>query len=171
VLGCAQPTPPRWQLGTPLAAAEIARWDGDVRPDGTGLPPGQGDVASGRGLYRARCLACHGERGIGAVAEPLAGRIPGDAFPFALDPSAKRTIGSYWPYATTLFDYVKRAMPLEAPGTLADDEVYALTAYLLYLNDIVDERAVLDQTNLSSVRMPAQGRFVPDDRRGGQELR
>lgn len=168
---CTRPAPPTWQLGETADPIDISSWNTDVRPDGTGLPDGHGDVAAGREVYANRCLTCHGENGRDGWADPLAGRIADDAFPFANDPSARRTIGSYWPYATTLFDYVNRAMPYDAPGTLSSDDVYAVTAYLLHLNELVDEHAVLDRTSLPAVRMPARDRFVPDNRRGGREVR
>ena len=146
-------------------------WDRDVRPDGMGLPPGSGSVASGKSLYAKQCQHCHGAGGQGGPFDQLAGRIPGDAFPFAEVPSAPRTIGSYWPYATTLFDYVRRAMPMERPGSLTDEEVYSLTAYLLFLNDLVSADVVLDAASLAAVRMPARDRFLRDDRVGGGEVK
>jgi len=163
--------PERFELGRPATVHDIAAWDLDVMPDGEGLPLGEGSVDAGRVLYGARCQHCHGADGLGGPFDRLAGRIEGDAFPFATDPKAARTIGSYWPFATTLFDYTRRAMPLERPGSLRDDEVYALTAYLLYLNGLVEADAVLDRTSLPNVLMPARGRFVRDDRVGGGEIR
>jgi S-disulfanyl-L-cysteine oxidoreductase SoxD len=94
----------------------------------------------------------------------LVGRLPGDTFPFARDPKAPKTIGSYWPYATTVFDYIRRAMPPDAPGSLKDDEVYGLVAYLLALNELVPADAVIDATSLPKVKMPAHDHFVPDKR-------
>lgn len=163
--------PERFGLGRRASDGEIAAWDIDVMPDGRGLPEGEGDVATGREIYAARCQHCHGEDGRGGPFDRLAGRITDDAFPFATDPAAPRTIGSYWPYATTLFDYTRRAMPLERPGSLDDAEVYSLTAYLLHLNGLVAADAILDRENLPGVSMPSRDRFVPDDRRGGEEIR
>ncbi len=112
-------------------------WDIDVRPDGQGLPPGHGNVRDGAALYAARCAGCHGARGEGAAAEALAGGQGSLA-------SAKplRTVGSYWPYATTLFDYVRRAMPFDAPQSLSADETYAVSAYVLHLNGLLPEEAI-----------------------------
>ncbi|MCR9093723.1 MAG: cytochrome c [bacterium] len=165
----AQPT--RFDLGRPATHADIARLDIDVRPDGTGLPDGGGTADEGRALYEAKCRHCHGEDGRGTPFDRLTGRVEGDAFPFGEDPRAPRSIGSYWPYATTVFDYTRRAMPLERPGSLSDDEVYALTAYLLHLNDLWPAEARLDRDALPKIEMPARDRFVPDDRRGGKEIR
>ena len=162
---------PRFGLGRPATNGEIAAWDIDVRPDGTGLPDGRGTVADGAQIYSARCAACHGRTGVEGPNDRLVGRIEGDAFPFGNDPSEVETIGNYWPYATTIFDYVRRSMPYEAPGSLTADEVYSLCAYLLFLNEIVAEDAVMDAQSLPMVEMPARNRFVPDDRRGGPELR
>ena len=158
-------------IGRSPTQAEIDAWDIDIMPDGEGLPEGSGNVADGRTLYATQCKNCHGAEGRGGPFDQLAGRLPNDAFPFALDPRAKRTIGNYWPFATTIFDYTRRAMPQDRPGSLSDDEVYALTAYLLYLNELVDENATLDRETLPGIVMPARDRFVPDDRRGGPEIR
>ncbi len=142
--------------------------DIDVMPDGRGLPAGRGTAAEGASVYAAKCVSCHGVKGAGGSAERLAGRTPGDSFAFATDASLVRTIGSYWPYATTLYDYTARAMPFQQPGTLTPDETYAVVAYLLFLNGVIAEGAVMDQSSLPKVRMPARERFVPDDRRGGR---
>ena len=163
--------PSRFEIGRPATHVDIARVDIDVMPDGTGLPPGRGTAAEGRAVYEAKCQHCHGEKGAGGPFDRLVGRIEGDGFPFATDPQAPRTIGSYWPYATTLFDYTRRAMPLERPGSLSEDEVYALTAYLLHLNGLWTEDGPLDRKTLPEIVMPARDRFVPDDRRGGGEVR
>lgn len=163
--------PTRFDLGRPATHADIAAVDIDVRPDGTGLPPGSGTPAEGLALYEAKCRHCHGENGQGEPFDRLVGRIEGDAFPFGEAPRTPRSIGSYWPYATTVFDYTRRAMPLERPGSLTDDEVYALTAYLLHMNDLWPAEARLDRASLPGVVMPARDRFVRDDRRGGREVR
>ncbi|MFP6655357.1 MAG: cytochrome c, partial [Myxococcota bacterium] len=128
-------------IGRTPSQQEIAAWDIDVRPDGVGLPEGSGSVVEGRAIYASQCQHCHGIDGRGGPFEELAGRLPDDAFPFAFDLRVRRTIGNYWPFATTIFDYTRRAMPQDRPGSLDDDEVYALTAYLLYLNDLVDKNA------------------------------
>jgi len=151
--------PASYGIGRPATPAEIAAWDIDVGPDGAGLPPGRGTSADA-----ARCAACHGKTGREGPNDPLAGRLPGDAFTFARDPRAPKTIGSYWPYATTVFDYIRRAMPPDAPGSLRDNEVYGLVAYLLYLNELIPADAVIDADTLPKVKMPARDHFVPDAR-------
>lgn len=163
--------PESFGMGRSVSAHEIATWDIDVRPDGTGLPDGSGSVVEGEKLYREKCLACHGARGVGATFDPLVGRLPGDEFSFGSDPKLVKTIGNYWPYATTVFDYINRAMPFEAPGSLEANEVYALVAYLLHLNKILAVDAVVSKENLAAIKMPARNRFVPDNRRGGAEVR
>jgi len=156
--------PATFGIGRPATPAEIAALDIDVGPDGAGLPPGRGASADGAPIYAARCAACHGKTGKEGPNDVLVGRVPGDAFPFARDPRAPKTIGSYWPYATTVFDYVRRAMPPDAPGSLRDNEVYGLVAYLLFLNELIPADAVIDQSSLPKVTMPARDRFVPDTR-------
>ncbi|MBI2073100.1 MAG: c-type cytochrome [Gemmatimonadetes bacterium] len=160
-------------FGRAATAEEIRAWDTDVMPDGTGLPPGSGTVAEGAAVYAAKCVVCHGSTGQEGPFDRLVGREPREGFPFGRDPRllSQRTIGSYWPYATTLYDYINRAMPFTAPGSLRPDEIYALVAYLLYLNEIVPESAVMDGQTLPAVAMPARDRFVRDTRRGGAELR
>jgi S-disulfanyl-L-cysteine oxidoreductase SoxD len=163
----AQPAkePTTFGIGRPATPAEIAAIDIDVGPDGVGLPPGRGTSADGAPIYAARCASCHGKTGKEGPNDVLVGRLPGDAFTFARDPRAPKTIGSYWPYATTVFDYIRRAMPPDKPGSLRDDEVYALAAYLLALNELIPEDAVIDATSLPKVKMPAHDRFVPDKRK------
>ena len=163
--------PATYGVGRPVDASEIAVWDKDVRPDGLGLPSGSGSVALGERLYGEKCVACHGSGGTGGPFDQLVGRIAEDTFPFGTDQSAVKTIGNYWPYATTLFDYINRAMPYDAPGSLSAEQVYGLVAYLLHLNQILPVDAVLSQENLAKIIMPARHRFVPDDRRGGPEVR
>jgi cytochrome c len=153
-------------IGRPASPAEIAAWDIDVGPDGVGLPPGRGTPAEGAPIYAARCAACHGKTGKEGPNDVLVGRLPGDAFTFARDPRAPKTIGSYWPYATTLFDYIRRAMPPDQPGSLGDEEVYGLVAYLLSLNELIAADAVIDAASLPKVAMPAHDHFVPDSRGG-----
>ena len=150
----------RFGLGTPATAEQIAGWDIDVRPDGHGLPRGQGTARQGEDLYARRCAACHGEFGEGR------GRFPalmGGQGTLASQRPVK-TIGSFWPYASTLFDYIRRAQPFGHGQSLSHDEVYALTAYLLNLNDLVGLDEVLDAARLTAVRMPNRDGFVDDDR-------
>ena len=146
------------RLGRPLSEAAAARFDLDVFPDGQGLPAGRGTAAEGRALYAARCAACHGPQGRGGTAEDLAG---------AEEPLTARTpdktIGSYWPYATTVFDFVRRAKPMDAPGSFTNDEVYALTAFLLFANGLVGETDPIDATTLPRVRMPNRDGFFGVD--------
>lgn len=132
-------------------------WDQLIGADGTGLPAGSGTAEDGLRLYRERCERCHGPEGRGATAEELAGGIGslGTAYP-------DRTIGSYWPYAPPLFDYLRRAMPADAPLSLSDDEIYALTAYLLRLNGLVGDQSVLDAESLTRLQMPNREGFVTD---------
>jgi len=167
--------PTTYGLGTPATPAEIAALNADASPSGEGLPKGSGDATSGSALYLAQCASCHGAKGEGTPGNPpnppLVGREPREGFPFGNDPKLVRTVGNYWPEATTLFDYIKRAMPLTAPGALTDDEVYSLTAYLLVANEILPAGATLDSASLVAVKMPAKGRFVPDNRRGGAEVK
>ncbi|KQQ06833.1 cytochrome C [Methylobacterium sp. Leaf122] len=146
-------------IGHPASPETIAAWDIDVRPDGQGLPPGHGSVRDGAALFAARCAGCHGARGEGAAAEPLAGGRGSLA-------SAKplRTVGSFWPYATTLFDYVRRAMPFDAPQSLSPDETYAVSAYVLHLNGLLPEEASLDAASLPRVAMPNRDGFTADPR-------
>jgi cytochrome c len=145
------------QFGRPATAEEIAAADIDVRADGAGLPPGQGSVAEGEALFATMCAACHGERGEKPVVAAL--RLTGGRGTLAT-PGAVQTVGSYWPYATTLFDYIRRAMPFPAPQSLSPDQVYAVTAYVLRLNGVVSGDTVLDQASLPKIRMPNRDGFV-----------
>jgi cytochrome c len=148
-------------LGRVAKPDEVAAWDIDIRPDGTGLPEGKGTVAQGEPLYAENCAACHGVFGEGAGRWPV---LAGGQGTLLKDRPVK-TIGSYWPYLSTVFDYVRRAMPFGDARSLSDDEVYALTAYMLYLNDIVDdEEFELSKENFSSIRLPNEDNFIPDDR-------
>jgi S-disulfanyl-L-cysteine oxidoreductase SoxD len=156
--------PATFGIGRPATPAEIAAWDIDVGPDGAGLPPGRGTAADGAPIFAARCAGCHGKTGKEGPNDVLVGRLPNDEFTFARDPKAPKTIGSYWPYATTVFDYIRRAMPPDKPGSLKDDEVYNLTAYLLSLNDLIPADAVIDAASLPKVKMPARDHFKPDTR-------
>jgi cytochrome c len=151
----------RLGLGQPATPEQIRGWDIDVRPDGAGLPAGQGTVAKGEKIFAEQCSACHGEKG----QNPAKGfdRLVGGKGTLAT-PKPVQTVGSYWPYATTLFDYVHRAMPFPAPQTLTADEVYSVVAYLLYLNDIIPRDAVMNARELMKVRMPNADGFIQDGR-------
>lgn len=145
-------------LGVPATPAEIAARDNLVFPDGRGLPPGSGTVAEGATLYAAQCSVCHGPEGRGGSGSELAGGNPDLT---AAQPD--QTIGSYWPYATTLFDFIRRAMPMTAPWSLSNNEVYAVVAYLLSLNGIVAPGARLDAATLGAIEMPNRAGFIRID--------
>lgn len=167
-------TPPSESLGLGRRASvhEIAAVDLDVNPAGVGLPAGQGTAMTGTNVYMARCARCHGMKGEGVPpSPPLVGRVPADSFPFGTDARAVRTVGNYWPYATTLYDYIRRAMPIDAPASLAPDDVYGVVAFILAENGIIRRDDIMNATTLPAVRMPARDRFVVDDRRGGPEVR
>jgi len=149
--------PTHYGLGRPAASEEIALEDIDVRADGRGLPAGHGSVAEGAMLFASTCAACHGERGEKPSIPAL--HLTGGRGTLATA-AAIQTVGSYWPYATTLFDYIRRAMPFTAPQSLSADQVYAVTAYILRLNDIVPDDTVLDATNLPKIRMPNRDGFI-----------
>ena len=142
-------------LGRTASPEEVARMDLTIAPDGENLPPGAGSVAMGAAVYQEKCLACHGENGrdgsMGALAGGLGTLATGNPV---------RTVNSYWPYATTVFDYIRRAMPLNAPQSLTNEEVYAVTAYILSLDGVVPADAVLDARNLPQVRMPNRDGFI-----------
>jgi cytochrome c len=162
----------RYGLARPATPEEIAAQDIDIGPSGAELPDGKGSVADGAKVYGAKCASCHGMTGEGMAPYPkLVGRDPREGFPFGRDVSLAKTIGNYWPHATTLFDYVRRTMPYLQPGSMTNDEVYAVTAWLLAQNEIIPVNSVLDAEMLKGVKMPAQDRFVRDDRRGGAEVR
>jgi S-disulfanyl-L-cysteine oxidoreductase SoxD len=143
-------------FGKPVTPADIATWDISIGPDGAGLPPGKGTVAQGESVFAAKCQACHAEKGAGGPND----RLVGGAGTIAPDKAPVKTVGSYWPYATTLFDYVRRAMPWDRPKSLSDDEVYAVAAYVLYLNGVIKEDAVLDAQSLPQVKMPNREGFT-----------
>lgn len=147
-------------LGQPATPGEIAGWDIDVRPDGQGLPDGSGSVEDGEILYEAQCAECHGSFGEGVGRYPV---LAGGAGSLQ-DSRPSKTVGSFWPYTSTLYDYIRRAMPFAQPESLSADETYALTAYVLYLNDLVDDDFVLSQANLATVRLPNETNFVVDQR-------
>jgi cytochrome c len=148
----AQETP---NLGRPATPAEVAGWDISIPPDGTGLPPGSGTPEQGAVIYIQKCQACHGEKGAGQPNDRLVG---GQGTLASASPV--RTIGSYWPYATTVFDYVRRAMPYMQSQSLTNDEVYAVTAYLLHLNGIIGAQAVMNAQTLPQVQMPNREKFI-----------
>ncbi len=143
------------KLGVPVSAGEIASWDISVAPDGAGLPPGKGTAATGAAVYQAKCLACHGEKGAGKPSDQLVGGQGS-----LRDANAVRTVGSYWPYSTTLFDYIRRAMPYVAPQSLTSDEVYSVAAYILFLNGVIGETDEMNATTLPKVKMPNRDNFV-----------
>lgn len=165
-----KPLPAPLGLGRPATDEEIAAWDRDVNAQGVGLPEGRGDVPTGRTLFTQQCAACHGLKGEGTpIAPALIGREPTGGF--GDDPKAVRTIGNWWPHATTVFDYIQRAMPQTAPGSLAPDQTYALTAFLLAENGAVGADFVADKTSLPAVKMPTKVTFVADDRETTSEFR
>src|SRR4029079_16303056 len=142
-------------LGRAATPAEIARWDISIPPDGSGLPAGRGTALAGAAVYDQKCLACHGAKGAGQPNDRLVGGRGTLA-----SAAPVRTIGSYWPYATTVFDYVRRAMPYVQPQSLTNDEVYAVTAYLLHLNGIIGEQDEINAQTLPQVKMPNQANFI-----------
>jgi S-disulfanyl-L-cysteine oxidoreductase SoxD len=144
-------------LGQPISPVDLAPWNIDIGTDGKELPPGAGKAKSGEAIYAAKCQACHGAEGKGQPADQLVG---GQGTLDKLD--QVRTVGSYWPYATTIFDYVRRAMPFNTPETLTNDETYALTAYLLYKNGIIRENDEMNARTLPRVRMPNANGFIYD---------
>lgn len=158
-------------IGRAATADEIKKLDIDVMPDGRGLPAGRGTVAEGATIYAEKCASCHGKTGEGASFERLVATDAGKNFDFATNAKLPRAIGNYWPYATTLYDYTYRAMPFMQPGTLSANETYSLVAYILALNKIVPEDAVIDASTLPKVKMPARDRFVIDNRKGGKVVK
>lgn len=161
-------TPERFGFGRPATPLDIEKLDIDVRPDGKGLPPGEGTAAKGKALYAIKCIACHG-----ATGEEIS-RVKLPAPALVSDTSAKsksKTVGNYWPYATTLFDYMRRTMPYNLPGSLTDNEVYSLTAYLLSANKIIKPETLLNAQTLPKIVMPARKLFIEDDRKGGPEVK
>jgi mono/diheme cytochrome c family protein len=150
-----QPLPQGLDLGRVVTAEEIKAWDISIPPTGAGLPAGSGSVKQGAAVYAAKCEACHGANGAGKPADALVG---GQGTLASGTPV--RTVGSYWPYATTLFDYVRRAMPTNAPKSLTDSEAYAVSAYLLQLNGIIPQDAVMNPQTLPQVKMPNRDGFI-----------
>jgi len=154
--GCAgSPVTETPDLGRVATPAEVAGWDVSIAPDGRGLPPGRGTSSQGAIVYQQKCQNCHGEKGAGQPNDRLVG-----GHGTLASKTPVRTIGSYWPYATTVFDYVRRAMPYSQSHSLSDDDVYAVTAYLLHLNEIIAETDVMDAQALPRVKMPNRDNFI-----------
>jgi mono/diheme cytochrome c family protein len=147
-------------IGHAATAAEIAGWDIDVRPDGQGAPPGHGSVKDGEKVYMDKCAACHGEFGESAGRWPALAQGKGTLA--SQDPV--KTVGSYFPYLSSVFDFIRRAMPFGDAQSLTNDELYAVTAYVLNLNDIVYDKFVLSKETWGQVKMPNQSGFFDDDR-------
>ncbi|OLC38688.1 MAG: hypothetical protein AUH81_03625 [Candidatus Rokubacteria bacterium 13_1_40CM_4_69_5] len=141
-------------LGKPIDPAEIAAWDISISPDGTGLPPGSGTSAQGARIYAQKCAMCHGENGKGGSNAAVVGGGPLTSI------ETVKTIANFWPYATTVFDFIRRAMPWQQPRTLTNDEVYALTAYILALNKLIGENDPMSAETLAKVRMPNRDGFI-----------
>jgi cytochrome c len=150
---------PTYGVGRPPTAEEVQAWALTIPPDGQGLPPGSGTAAAGKVIFEERCASCHGEKG----EDPKYSRLVGGQGTLATDKPIK-TIGSFWQYAPTLWSYIRRAQPFDDPGSLTPDQVYAVTAYLLYLNGIIGEHDVLDAQTLPLVKMPNRDGFVLDPR-------
>jgi len=142
-------------LGQAISASDIAAWDLTVMPDGTGLPSGRGTPEQGAAVFAQKCAACHGENGKGGISSALVS----DRRRTSID-GAEKTIPNFWPYATTLFDYIRRAMPWQLPRSLSDDEAYALTAFLLAQNKLIGPSEAMDAKSLPKVRMPNEGGFI-----------
>jgi S-disulfanyl-L-cysteine oxidoreductase SoxD len=144
-------------LGKPITPEDLAAWDISIGPDGAGLPPGSGTAKQGEAVFTAKCQACHGAKGAGQPNDRLVGgqgSLPGDKPPV-------KTVGSYWPYATTMFDYVRRAMPYNESKTLSSDEIYAVAAYILNLNGVIGDTDVINAQTLPGVKMPNRDGFIP----------
>jgi cytochrome c len=149
----------RFGFGRAPSDQEIAGWNIDIGRDGQGLPQGNGSVQEGRAIFAEKCASCHGEKGEGGVGDRLVG---GQGTLASAKPV--KTVGSFWPYAPTLFDYIRRAMPMNAPQSLSNQEVYALSAYILNLNGLVADNATLDARSLAAIKMPNRDGFVGDPR-------
>jgi len=152
--------PGKYSIGSAATAEQISGWDIDVRPDGTGLPPGSGSVEDGELIYEEKCASCHGSFGEGMDRWPI---LAGGEDTLT-DDRPEKTVGSYWPFVSTLWDYIHRAMPFLQPQSLEDNEVYALTAYILYLNDLVEDDFSLSMENFTTVKLPNETAFVDDPR-------
>jgi S-disulfanyl-L-cysteine oxidoreductase SoxD len=160
-LACATSAPAQspYGIGRSATPAEVAGWNIDIDRYGNNLPPGSGSVSHGREVFDQQCAACHSAKGEGGVGDRLVGGQGTLATP---DPV--KTVGSYWPYAPTLFDYIRRAMPQNAPQSLSNDDVYAVSAYILHLNGLLPSEATLDARTLSAIKMPNRNMFVGDPR-------
>jgi cytochrome c len=156
-LGCGAASAEGPNLGRAATPEDIAAWDISIGPDGAGLPAGSGTAKQGETVYLAKCLGCHGERGAGKPNDQLAG----GQGTLGHGQTPVKTVGSFWPYATTVFDYVRRAMPLNESKSLTNDEAYAVVAYILRINGVVGENETLDAQTLPAVRMPNRDGFVP----------
>jgi mono/diheme cytochrome c family protein len=155
-LSCAAFSEEGPNLGKPISQAELAPWDISVGPDGAGLPPGSGTPKQGEEVFTTKCQACHNAKGAGQPNDRLVGglgSLPGDK-------PAIKTVGSYWPYATTLFDYVRRAMPYNESKSLSPDEIYAVAAYILNLNGVIGDTDVINAQTLPNVKMPNRDGFI-----------
>lgn len=148
-----------YQLGRKITERDITSWNIDVSPSGAGLPAGSGSVSQGKAVYESRCAACHGMKGEGKPADRLVGGVGS-----LKSGKPVKTVGSFWPHASIIYDYVFRSMPYDRPQSLTPNEVYAVTAYLLHLNGIVEVSATLDAASLPKVRMPNRDGFVDDSR-------
>jgi cytochrome c len=144
-------------FGQPITPDELAPWDISIGPDGAGLPAGRGTPKEGEAVYAANCQACHGEKGAGRPNDTLVGGFG----TIAADRPAVKTVGSYWPYATTLFDYIRRAMPYQQSKSLTNDQIYAVSAYILHLNGVIGADDALDAQSLPKVKMPNRDGFIP----------
>jgi mono/diheme cytochrome c family protein len=160
-LACAAPAQAQspYDIGRAATPAEIAGWNIDIDRDGNNLPPGSGSVSHGHEVFDQQCAVCHGAKGEGGLGDQLVGGQGTLA-----TPKPVRTVGSYWPYAPTLFDYIRRAMPQNAPESLSNDDVYAVSAYILNLNGLLPGDATLDAMTLAAIKMPNRGMFVSDPR-------
>jgi hypothetical protein len=166
---------PTYGVGRAPTTEEIKAWDLTIPPDGRGLPPGSGTAAIGKGVFEEKCAPCHGPQADDPKYRLLVGRfrpLTAAQLPESIDPfvggKPVLTIGNYWQYATTLWSYIRRAQPFDEPGSLSPDQVYAVTAYLLYLNGIVGEQDVLDAKTLPQIKMPNREGFVSDSAKGAK---
>ena len=151
---------PHYKVGRVATSDEIRKRDISVAPDGSGLPVGHGTVAQGRHVYQMLCASCHGDKGQGM--RPYPALVGGQGTLASSKPVL--TVSSFWPYATTVWDYIRRTMPYQKPGSLTTDEAYSVTAFILFINGIVDEKTNLNERNLARVRMPNRDGFIPDPR-------
>ena len=154
-LGCGAALAQTPKLGKPISEADIAPWDISAAPDGSGLPPGSGVAAQGAKIFAQKCMMCHGENGTG---KPFAALVGGGPVSSGID--APKTIANFWGYPTIVFDFIRRAMPFQAPRTLTNDEVYALTAYIFSLNKLIGENDVMNAQTLPKVQMPNRDNFI-----------